>query len=230
MNVSHGVRISAPVPRGQTRWPTLPSYGKAQAIGLLGGSFNPPHAGHRHISELALKRLGLDAVWWLITPGNPLKAHDELAALEARLAAAGKVAAHARIKVTAVEADIGNARTRDTLRFLKQRAGDARFVWLMGADNLSTFHRWHGWRDIAELAPICVFDRPGWAMRALSSPAARYLARFRLRERDAAGLAWRRPPAWVFMHTRHEPISSTELRRTAQGEVCIENVIRPTLS
>lgn len=193
-------------------WPILPPHGAGQRIGLLGGSFNPPHDGHRHISDLALQRLGLDFLWWLVTPGNPLKSRDALAPLEERMAKARAIARHPRIRVTALEADIGLNRTRDTLRFLRRRAPGTRFVWIMGADNLAGFHRWHGWQEIMSMVPIAVFDRPGWAMKALASPAARRGAAWRVDARDAARLPFRRPPAWAFLHTALSPLSSTELR------------------
>jgi nicotinate-nucleotide adenylyltransferase len=195
------------------RWPVLPAHGKGQVIGLLGGSFNPPHDGHRHISELALQRIGLDALWWLVTPGNPLKTHDELAPLAERTAATRAIVSDSRIKVTTIEADIGQNRTRDTLRFLLRRTPTTRFVWLMGADNLAGFHRWQGWLDIAFMVPIAVFDRPNWSLRALTSPAALRLSRFRIDESDARLLPRLAPPAWAFLHTPRSSLSSTELRR-----------------
>lgn len=197
---------------GTTRWPRLPAFGAGQRIGLFGGSFNPPHAGHRLVGEMALRRLGLDAVWWLVTPGNPLKDRSALGPLEARLAEAAKVTAHPRIKVTAIEADIGLSRTRDTLRYLVRRCPTARFVWLMGADNLVTFHRWHAWREIARMVPIAVIDRPGYGLAAMASPAAHWMAERRIDEADARRLVELDPPAWVFLHGRRSPLSSTQIR------------------
>ena len=145
-------------------------------IGLLGGSFNPPHAAHRLISLMALKRLALDRVWWIVTPGNPLKERGGLLPLAVRIELSRQVSRHPRIKVTAFEAGIGTAYTERTLRFLRRRFPGVRFVWLMGADNLASFHRWKEWQAIFRLMPIAVEDRPGWRHRALSSPAASGLA------------------------------------------------------
>lgn len=202
--------------RGTGVWPALPPCGAGQRIGLLGGSFNPPHAGHRHISELALRRLGLDAIWWLVTPGNPLKDAGALKPLNERIAAAKRIAAHPRIRVTAVEADVGISRTRDTLRYLTRRCPATRFVWLMGADNLADFHRWHAWKEIAAMVPIAVIDRPDKTFLATSGRAAAWLARYRLDESDAANLAVIRPPAWLFLHGPRSPLSSTVLRQSLE--------------
>lgn len=202
---------------GGGRWPRLPACGAGRRIGLFGGSFNPPHAGHRLVSETALRRLRLDAVWWLVTPGNPLKDARALAPLAARMAEAATVAAHPRIKVTAVEADIGLSRTRDTLRYLLRRCPGARFVWLMGADNLASFHRWHAWREIAAMVPIAVVDRPGYTFAAVASPAAKRMAGRRIDESDAPLLADLNPPAWVLLHGRRSPLSSTQLRAADGG-------------
>jgi nicotinate-nucleotide adenylyltransferase len=190
----------------------LPPYGRGQTIGLLGGSFNPPHDGHRLISELALRRLGLDRVWWLASPGNPLKSHAELAALRSRLEAAKALSHNPRISVSGLEAEIGSRFTCDTLRWLKRRAPGARFVWIMGADNLIQFHRWRNWREIADLVPILVVDRPGSTLRAMSSRAAQALARWRRAERDGCLLAYLPPPALMFLHGPRSDLSSTSLR------------------
>jgi len=190
----------------------LPPYGSGQTIGLLGGSFNPPHEGHRLISELALRRLRLDRVWWLVTPGNPLKSLAELAKQEARVAAARAVANHPRIAVTDFEAEIGSRHTYQSLKFLRQRCGGARFVWIMGADNLFQFHRWRRWRDIAKLAPIVVVDRPGSTFAALSSRAGQALAPSRCPESEAAKFKRLRPPTILFLHGPRSALSSTALR------------------
>lgn len=198
-------------------WAKLPPHGDGQAIGLLGGSFNPAHAGHRHISEIALRRLGLDAVWWLVTPGNPLKDRSELAPLDRRIAGARRISAHPRIQVTAVEAEIGVARSRDAMRFLKRRCPTLRFVWVMGADNLATLHRWHAWRELAQLVPFAVVDRPGSSLRSLAMPAARWLASQRIDERDAPLIADMSPPRWVFLHGPLSELSSTDIRKASAG-------------
>lgn len=202
--------------RSTSVWPALPPHGRGQRIGLLGGSFNPPHAGHRLISEIALRRLQLDAIWWLVTPGNPLKDAGELEPIARRIERARAVAAHPRIHVTAVEADVGVSRTRDTLRFLKRRCPTVRFVWLMGADNLGDFHRWHAWQEIAGMVPIAVIDRPGHTIHGATGAAAAWLGRHRLDESDAPELPFMRPPAWIFLHGRRSPLSSTELRNLAR--------------
>ena len=184
-----------------------------QRIGLLGGSFNPPHRAHVAISETALKRLGLDQVWWLVSPGNPLKGHADLAPLTDRLAACRRLAAaHPRIKVMAPEAALGSTATVVVLAFLRRRFPGVRFVWLMGGDNLAGFHRWAAWRRIAALMPIAVLDRPHWRLGALASPAAHALARARLGGGRAGALARARPPAWADLTLRLAPESSTEIR------------------
>ena len=153
--------------------PRLPPFAPGMRIGLLGGSFNPPHEGHALITRLALRRLALDRVWWLVTPGNPLKSLTGLAALKARMEAARRLDVGPSVVVTDIEAQIGSRFTYDTLLWLKRRAPGVHFVWIMGADNLRQFHLWRHWRAIADLAPIVVVDRPGSTLKAISSPAAR---------------------------------------------------------
>lgn len=183
-----------------------------QRIGLMGGTFNPPHEAHLANSELALRRLELDRVWWLVTPGNPLKSHSSLPPPEERLEASRQLARHPDIRVTGFEAALGTAYTDETLRFLKARFPGVRFVWIMGGDNLAGFHRWQNWRAIAAAMPIAVIDRPGWRHRALASPAARALARYRLPDEKAAQLATRKPPTWVYLSNKLLPHSSTAIR------------------
>ena len=197
-------------PSGLTR---LPRAAPGLRIGLYGGSFNPPHAGHRHVSLMALKRLGLDRVWWIVTPGNPLKDSEELAAMTMRVRDARQVSDDPRIDVTAFEQDIGARYTVDTLAYLKRRFPDVHFVWIMGADNLAGFHRWRGWRRIAGMMPMAVFDRPGWTLKAVRSKSAIALSRSRIREADARALPDLAPPAWVFLHGPRSHLSSTQLRR-----------------
>jgi len=194
-------------------WAVLPPHSAGMRIGLFGGSFDPPHEGHLAASELALARVKLDRIWWWVSPGNPLKRRTP-AAFEARIAASQRLVTDPRIIVTGVEASLGSTRTADTLAKVLHRAPDVRFVWLMGADNLAGFHRWHAWRDIAGLVPIAVIDRPGQTFRATASPAARMLARFRIKEADASLLADCPPPAWVFLHGLRHHASSTALRGT----------------
>jgi nicotinate-nucleotide adenylyltransferase len=181
-------------------------------IGLLGGSFNPPHQAHRVVTLFAMKRLGLDRVWWLVTPGNPLKDTRRLPPLGARMAAARRLAAHPRIDVTALEAAIGTRFTCDTVAWLTRRFPSVRFVWIMGADNLAQFHRWRNWRAIAARVPIAVVDRFGASLAAAAATAAHAMARARIRESDARSLACRRPPAWVYLHGIKSPQSSTAIR------------------
>ncbi len=181
-------------------------------VGLLGGSFNPPHAAHRAISLFAIKRLKLDRVWWLVTPGNPLKDHGRLHELEERAKAAQAIADDPRIEVTCLESVIGTRYTMDTINFLRRRASNLRFVWIMGADNLAQFHRWQNWQRIATQVPIAVIDRPPQSFRALTAPAAQALARYRLPENEAARLANTRAPAWVFLTGMKLNLSSTGLR------------------
>ena len=181
-------------------------------IGLLGGSFNPPHAAHRAISLFAIKRLKLDRVWWLVTPGNPLKENGALRDLDERVAVARKMANDPRIDVSCLESVIGTRYTVDTITYLRRRASGLRFVWIMGADNLAQFHRWQNWRRIAAEVPIAVIDRPPQSFRALAAPAAQALARCRLPENQAARLADQHAPAWVFLTGMKLNLSSSTLR------------------
>ena len=197
-------------PSGLTR---LPRAAPGMRIGLYGGSFNPPHAGHRHVSLMALKRLGLDRVWWIVTPGNPLKDTGELATTALRVEEAKQVSDDPRIDVTAFEEEIGARYTVDTLTFLKRRCPGVHFVWIMGADNLAGFHRWRGWRRIARMMPIAVIDRPGWTLKATRTRAAEALAASRIGEGEALALPDMNPPAWVFLHGPRSYLSSTQLRR-----------------
>ena len=194
--------------------PRLPPFAPGMRIGLLGGSFNPPHEGHAHITRLALNRLALDRVWWLVTPGNPLKSLTGLAAIRARMEAARLLHVGPRVVVSDIEAQIGSRFTYDTLVWLERRAPSVHFVWIMGADNLRQFHRWRHWRAIADLVPIVVVDRPGSTLRAVSSRAGAALARWRAPERDAARFAAMTPPALLFLHGRRSDLSSTALRQT----------------
>ncbi len=181
-------------------------------IGLMGGSFNPPHDGHLVVARTSLRRLRLDQLWWVVTPGNPLKSHGGLPATDSRVKAVEALAKHPKMITTAFERDLGTPYTAATIEFLLNRYPHARFVWVMGADNLATFHRWQRWRDIAAMVPIAVIDRPGWRFPGLSSPAARSLALARIREENARFLPFRTPPAWVFLTTRLSNQSSTALR------------------
>ena len=192
----------------------------ARRIGLLGGSFNPAHGGHLHISRLALSRLDLDEVWWLVSPQNPLKPAAGMMPIAERLAAAARVAAaERRIRVSDIEARLDSTYTADTLRILRRRFPRARFVWLIGSDNLAQLPYWKQWQEIFRTAPIAVFDRPSTALMALAGIAARRFARARVPVSAARCLARMKPPAWVFFHTRLDPRSATGIRaeRTPQS-------------
>jgi nicotinate-nucleotide adenylyltransferase len=190
----------------------LPPNAPGMRIGLFGGTFDPPHLAHLAASLLALKRLKLDRVWWLVTPGNPLKNTSGLAPLATRIASARALTHHPRIDVTGLEAVINTRFTYDTIKWLIARCPRVRFVWIMGADNLRSFHRWQKWREIAALVPIVVVDRLGPSLYAGASPAGQALNRFRIREHAAATLPDRHAPAWTFLHGLKSPLSSTALR------------------
>jgi nicotinate-nucleotide adenylyltransferase len=186
-------------------------------IGLFGGTFDPPHRAHRAACLIAMRRLGLDCVWWLVTPGNPLKDTRGLTPLADRLAAARALANHPRIEVSGFEAEIGARYTHDTVRYLVERCPNVHFVWIMGADNLRSFNRWQKWRRIAGLLPMAVIDRLGPSLYATAGVAGQALARFRLSEQAAHTLPGRRPPAWVYLHGLKSPLSSTALRAERAG-------------
>lgn len=212
-----------PYPPRKRRWvvpaeePPPPRRGRR--IGLLGGSFNPAHAGHRNVSIEALRRLALAEVWWLVSPQNPLKPKAGMVDFRHRLKGARALARHPRLRVSDLEARLGTRYTADTLRALRRRFPRHRFVWLMGADNLAQIAAWARWERIFSLVPVAVFDRPTYALRALAAKAARRFASGRLREGAAEGLAMRRPPAWVFLHGRLNPQSATAIRAGTPGHV-----------
>ena len=183
-----------------------------RAIGLLGGSFNPAHDGHLMISLIALKRLQLDEVWWLVSPQNPLKSAAGMAPFSERLANARTVATHRRVIVSDIERRLGTYYTRDTLKRLCASRRGQNFVWLMGADNLVQFPKWEGWKEIFNTVPIAIFDRPTYSSRALAGIVATRFADRRIPERDASGLVRRKAPSWVFLHSRLNPVSATEIR------------------
>ncbi|WP_448189434.1 nicotinate-nucleotide adenylyltransferase [Azospirillum sp. sgz301742] len=182
-------------------------------IGLLGGSFNPAHAGHRHISVYALNTLGLDQVWWLVSPQNPLKSAADMGSLAERLAWARVAARHPRIRVTDLECSLGTRYTADTLSELTRRFPRTRFVWLMGADNLRQIPRWQQWPRIFRSVPIAVFSRPTYSLRALGGVAAQRFARRRVPDLRARGLVDAKPPAWIFLRNPLHPASATAIRR-----------------
>jgi nicotinate-nucleotide adenylyltransferase len=185
----------------------------ARRVGLLGGSFNPAHGGHRRISLFALEALGLDEVWWLASPGNPLKPAAGMAPLAARVASARRQARRAPIRVTALEREFGTRFTIDTLRAIQRRWPKKRFVWLMGADNLGQFHRWRDWRGIARAMPIAVIARPGYDAAAIASPAMAWLRRYRRSAASFRNGAERSAPALVLLHFDPDQRSATALRK-----------------
>ena len=195
----------------------IPPHAPGMRIGLFGGTFDPPHQAHVAAALLALKKLKLDRVWWLVTPGNPLKNTQGLAPLRQRIAAARKLTHHPRIDVTGIEAVIKTRYTYDTISWLKARCPGVRFVWIMGADNLRSFHRWQRWREIANSVPFVVVDRLGPSLYAAASPAGHALSYARIPENDAITLPDRKPPAWSFLHGLKSPLSSTALRALRRG-------------
>ena len=181
-------------------------------IGLLGGSFNPAHAGHRHISVEALRRLGLDEIWWLVSPQNPLKPAAGMAPLAVRLASARCAARHPRIRPTAIEAQLGTRYAVDTVGALQHRYPQARFIWLAGADILAELHRWRRWRDLLRRVPIAVLARPRYMRAAMRSPAMAWGRRWRHDEHTAAQWPDWPLPAIVVLATPANPLSATTIR------------------
>ena len=181
-------------------------------IGLLGGSFNPAHRGHRRITLNAIRVLGLDEVWWLVSPGNPLKPATGMAPLAARLAAARAMARRAPIRATAIEAQLHTRYPVDTLRALRWRHPRDHFIWLMGADNLAQFHRWRDWRGIARRVPIAVIARPSYKGEALAAPAMGWFRRYQRRPDQATRWTMWSLPALVLLRFRPDPTSATTLR------------------
>jgi len=195
----------------------MPYVEQGMSVGLFGGSFNPPHPGHELVAEIALRRLGLDQLWWIVTPGNPLKSHNDLASLDERVGLSRRMAPGPKVKVTAFEAAHDLRYTAETLAFVKARNPGINFVWIMGADNLRQFHKWQDWRAIAETFPIAVIDRPGSTLAYLSSKMAKTFSHARVDENDAAVLPRLKAPAWTFIHGPRSSLSSSAIRneRTA---------------
>jgi nicotinate-nucleotide adenylyltransferase len=196
----------------------MPHVERGMVVGLFGGSFNPPHQGHVLVAEIALRRLGLDQLWWLVTPGNPLKSRRELAPLSERLASCETMASDPRIKVTAFEKTLGTSYTARTLEFIRARNPHVHFIWIMGADNLAGFHRWQHWQKIATTFPIAVIDRPGSTLAYLSSKMARTFDYARVDEEDAGVLWQKRAPAWTFIHGPRSTLSSSAIRAAAASK------------
>jgi nicotinate-nucleotide adenylyltransferase len=186
-------------------------------VGLLGGSFNPAHEGHLHISLLALDHLALDELWWLVSPQNPLKPTRGMASFEKRLASARRLARHPAIRVSDYEQRLGSQFSADTIRHLRHRHPRHRFVWIMGADNLADFARWRRWQDIFQALPIAIFDRRTYAQSASASKPLKRFVRHRLPERAARQLASERPPVWTFFHGRLHGASASAIRAGAAG-------------
>jgi len=184
-------------------------------IGLLGGSFNPAHAGHLHISEQALKRLRLDQIWWLVSPQNPLKTRDNMAKYSQRIASARHFTdQNTALEICEIEYENSLQYTADTLELLTQSHPEHQFVWLMGSDNLAQFHRWHKWRNIMNIIPICVMDRAPHSHGALRSPAALTYKQARVPEREATTLLDATTPRWTYLFIPRHPESATRLRNT----------------
>ena len=189
----------------------FPYVAPGQVIGLLGGSFDPAHEGHAHITREALKRFGLDRVWWLVSPGNPLKAQGP-APLAQRMERARQVMQHPRVDVTDVEAQLGTRFTAQTIAALRARHPGVRFVWLMGADNLAQLHLWQDWQQIVETVPIGVMARPGQRISARMSRAAALYAKYRIPGRQSQLLGCADAPAWCFVNVPMTDVSSTAIR------------------
>ncbi|WP_188079936.1 nicotinate-nucleotide adenylyltransferase [Neorhizobium sp. P12A] len=194
------------------RYLRMPHTERGMVVGLFGGSFNPPHLGHALVAEIAIRRLNLDQLWWMVTPGNPLKSRNHLAPLAERIALSEEIAPGPRVKVTAFEQALGVSYTANTLARVKARNPHVHFIWIMGADSLNTFHHWQKWQQIARTFPIAVIDRPGSTLSYLSAKMAKTFHYARIDEDDAGVLWKKRAPAWTFIHGRRSALSSTALR------------------
>jgi nicotinate-nucleotide adenylyltransferase len=186
-------------------------------VGLLGGSFNPAHEGHRHISLIALQRMGVDEVWWMVSPQNPLKSAEGMDPLSVRMATAQAMARHPKILVTAIESRLNTRYTADTLQELRRLFPNTVFIWMMGADNLAQIPRWERWTQIFRSVPVAVFDRTTYSFRSLAGKAARRFARWRVPPHRVRRLSKVDPPAWTFLHSRLHPASATGIRALRQA-------------
>lgn len=198
------------------RYLRMPDAKAGMAVGLFGGSFNPPHEGHALIASSALELLKLDQLWWMVSPGNPLKDHSGLAPLSERVELSEKLVDDPRVKVTAFEAAHDVHYSADAVGLVRSQRPDVRFVWVMGADSLESFHRWDRWQEIVRSIPVAVYDRPGSTGSLKASVMAQKYAAARLDEAVAASLSRAQPPAWTFIHGPLSPLSSTELREAAE--------------
>ena len=191
----------------------LPPVSPGMTIGLYGGSFNPPHEGHRHVAVTALRRLKLDRIWCLVTPGNPLKDTSDLPSLSRRMQTTAVMMDHPKIEITGAEQRAGTRYTAETLDWILSKNHGTRFVWIMGADNLKQFHKWQRWESILERIPVAIVDRPGYSLAPLYATAARHFASSRIPDHLAGGLAQMPCPAWTFLYGPRSDLSSTALRK-----------------
>jgi nicotinate-nucleotide adenylyltransferase len=190
---------------------------KGQRIGLLGGSFNPAHDGHLHISNLALERLNLDCVWWIVSPQNPLKSIDGMASFDERMEKACEIVTNQNIIITDIERELGTNYTSNTLPLLKEMFPEGHFVWLMGADNLTQIEQWHQWETIFMTLPVAIFARPAYSNNEENAKSVKQFSSFQVIEADASKLAYMKPPAWTFLKTPLNPKSATEIRSRTNG-------------
>ncbi|WP_156851603.1 nicotinate-nucleotide adenylyltransferase [Bartonella refiksaydamii] len=190
----------------------MPHVERSNVVGLFGGSFNPPHAGHLLVAEIAIRRLCLDQLWWMVTPRNPLKDCTGLPSLEERMRLSVELIDHPKIRVTGFEQAIGSKASVDTVSHILARCRGVRFVWVMGADSFASIHRWCRWHDVVSMLPIAIIDRPFVHMSALTSPMAHVYRSFRLDERESIRLPFMKPPAWTYLHGPLSFQSSTSLR------------------
>lgn len=190
----------------------MPHVERSNVVGLFGGSFNPPHRGHLLVAKIAIRRLHLDQLWWMVTPGNPLKDHTDLPSLDERIRLSVKLVDHPKIRVTGFEQAIGSKVSVDTISHILTHYRGVHFVWIIGADSFATIHHWYRWHDIIFMLPLAVIDRPFVQMSALSSPMAHIYRSFRLDERESRRLPFMKPPAWSYLHGPLSFESSTNLR------------------
>ena len=202
--------------RSRSYGTNLPPFQPGMRIGLYGGSFNPAHAGHRHVALTALKRLKLDRLWCLVTPGNPLKDISGLPSLSERIRATADIMDHPAVAVTGLEAKAGTRFTAATLDWLHHRTKGCHLVWVMGADNLKQFHKWQRWQGIMVQIPVAIIDRPGYSLAPLYATAAHHFAQFRLSDDDAGALATLDRPGWTFLYGPRSDLSSTSLRQASR--------------